>query len=100
MRKHGKRRVVDLVAALAQADTAAVSALLTPNATLSLDGVSETSVAEFVSTAQHLAVEKLLAAGHTVTATVHLDGRRGVGLFEFSKDAAHRGAISAARLYI
>lgn len=100
VRKRGKRRVEALVAALAQSDAAAVSALLTPHATLSLDGVSETSVAEFVSTAQHLAVEKLLAAGHTVTATVHLDGRRGVGLFEFSEEGADRGAISAVRLYI
>ncbi len=98
--RRGKRRVEDLTAALTQGDAAAVSGLLTPNATLSLDGVSETSVAEFVSTAKHLAVEKLLTAGHTVSATVHLNGRRGVGLFEFSKDAAHRGAISAVRLYI
>jgi hypothetical protein len=67
---------------------------------LSLDGVSETAVAEFVSAAQHLSVEKLLAAGHTVTATVHLDGRRGVGLFEFAKEGADRGAVSAVRLYI
>lgn len=100
VRKRGKRRVVDLVAALRKADTVAVSSLLAPNATLSLDGVTETSVAEFASTAQHLEVEKLLAAGHTVSATVHLDGRRGVGLFEFSHDAAHRGALSAVRLYI
>lgn len=100
VRKRGKRRVLDLVAALAQADVAAVSSLLTPNATLSLDGVSDTSVAEFVSAAKHLEVEKLLAAGHTVSATVHLDGRRGVGLFEFSHDAAHRSTISAARLYL
>jgi len=74
----------------------AVSALLTPDATLSLDGVSETSIAEFVSGAKNLVAEKLLAAGHTVTATVRLDGRRGVGLFEFSKDAA----ISTVRLYL
>lgn len=100
VRKRGKRRVVDLVAALAQADTAAVSSLLAPNATLSLDGVSATSVAEFVSAAKPLVVDKLLAAGHTVTATVHLDGRRGVGLFEFSRDTAYRGTISAVRLYI
>lgn len=98
--KRGKRRVEDLVAALAHGDAAAVSAQLTPHATLSPDGVSETSVAEFVATARHLAVEKLLAAGHTVTATVHLDGRRGVGLFEFSTAGADRGAISAVRLYI
>ncbi|MEB3022690.1 nuclear transport factor 2 family protein [[Mycobacterium] crassicus] len=100
VRKRGKARVVELVGALAQAETATVSSLLAPNATLSADGVSETSVAEFVSTAQHLEVEKLLSAGRTVSATVHLDGRRGVGLFEFSRNAADRGAISAVRLYI
>lgn len=98
--KRGKRRVDALVGALAHGDAAAFSAHLAPDAALSLDGVSQTSVAEFVATAKHLTVEKLLAAGHTVTATVHLDGNRGVGLFEFSQDAADRGLISAVRLYI
>lgn len=100
VRKRGKRRVLDLVAALTRADAAAVSSLLAPNATLSLDGVSETSVAEFVSAAQHLEVEKLLAAGRSVSATVRLGGRRGVGLFEFGSDAGRPGPISAVRLYL
>lgn len=100
VRKRGKRCVTDLVAALAQADAAAVSPLLTPGAALSLDGVSETSVAEFVSAARHLQVDKLLAAGHTISATVHLNGKRGVGLFEFSHEAAYPGMMSAVRLYI
>ncbi|MGV0625557.1 nuclear transport factor 2 family protein [Mycolicibacter minnesotensis] len=96
--KRGKRRVTDLVAALGRADTAGVTSLLAPNAMLSLDGVSEASVAEFVGTAQHLEVEKLLVAGQTVSATVHLNGRRGVGLFEFS--ATDPGRLCAVRLCI
>lgn len=100
VRKRGKRRVEDLVAALGRTDVPTVSALLAPNATLSTDGVTKATVAEFVSTAQYLAVDKLLAAGHTVTATVRLNGRHGVGLFEFARDSADRGAISAVRLYI
>ncbi|CAJ1501410.1 nuclear transport factor 2 family protein [[Mycobacterium] kokjensenii] len=98
--KRGKRRVADFVGALADGDSAGVSALLAPGATLSLDGVSETSIAEFVSAAQHLEVEKLLAAGPTVTATAHLNGRRGVALFEFSGGATRPGTISAVRLYL
>ena len=100
VRKRGKRRVEDLVAALGRTDVPTVSALLAPNATLSTDGVTKATVAEFVSTAQHLEADKLLAAGHTVTATVRLNGRHGVGLFEFARDSADRGAISAVRLYI
>ncbi|BBY32528.1 hypothetical protein BST33_18240 [Mycolicibacter minnesotensis] len=100
VRKRGKRRVEDLVAALAQGDAAAVSAQLAPNATLSLDGVGENSVAEFISGARHLQVDKLLAAGRTVTATAQLDGKRGVGLFEFSQNAASPGTLCAVRLYV
>ncbi|KAA1432908.1 nuclear transport factor 2 family protein [Mycolicibacter arupensis] len=100
VRKRGKQRVLELVAALGRSDSAAVASLLTPTATLSPDGVTEIAVAEFVSTARHLEVEKLIAAGRTVTATVRLDGKRGVGLFEFSDNAASAGTISAVRLYI
>lgn len=100
VRKRGKKRVLELVAALGRADAAAVSALLAPNATLSTDGVTQISLAEFISAAKHLEAEKLLAAGRTVTATVQLDGKRGVGLFEFSHGGAAPGTISAVRLYV
>jgi hypothetical protein len=56
-------------------------------------------LAEFVSATSSLTVNKLLAAGSSVSATVHLGDRRGVGLFEFSNNSAAPGTLASVRLY-
>ncbi|OAT69709.1 nuclear transport factor 2 family protein [Mycobacteroides immunogenum] len=95
----GKQRVQELAAALGARDVSTVTTLLSPDAVLSLDGVCESSLAEFVSGASSLGVNKLLAAGSSVSATISLDGRRGVGLFEFSDNSAAPGTLASAQLY-
>lgn len=95
----GKQRVQELTAALAARDIPTVTTVLAREAALSLDGVSEASLAEFASAASSLTVDKLLAAGPSVSATVHLGNRRGIGLFEFSDNSAAPGTLASVRLY-
>ncbi|WP_078289461.1 nuclear transport factor 2 family protein [Mycobacterium sp. D16R24] len=95
----GKQRVEELAAALTARDIQTVTTLLSPEATLSLDGVAEASLTEFASATGSLAVDKLLAAGSSVSATVRLGDRRGVGLFEFSDNSAAPGTLASVRLY-
>ncbi|SHS90473.1 steroid delta-isomerase [Mycobacteroides abscessus subsp. abscessus] len=100
VREAGKRRVRDLVGALACNDLATVSTVLDSSAMLSPDGVHNVGLAEFVSSVRGLSVDKLIAAGRSVTATIRIGDRRGVGLFEFSSNRAGSGSISAVRLYL
>ncbi|SIK63159.1 steroid delta-isomerase [Mycobacteroides abscessus subsp. abscessus] len=85
----GKQRVQELTAALAARDIPTVTTVLAP----------EASLAEFASAASSLTVDKLLAAGPSVSATVHLGNRRGIGLFEFSDNSAAPGTLASVRLY-
>lgn len=96
----GKSRVAELAAALASGEVPAVTTLLTANPALSLDGASDATVAEFVPAARTLTVDKLIASGQTVSASIRLDGRPGVGLFEFADSSADPGTLSAVRLYV
>ncbi len=95
----GKQRVQELTAALAARHIPTVTTLLAPDAVLSLDGVNEASVTEFASATDSLTVDKLLAAGSSVSATVRLGDRRGVGLFEFSDNSAAPGTLASVQLY-
>ncbi|MGH3723894.1 MAG: nuclear transport factor 2 family protein [Mycobacterium sp.] len=95
----GKQRVEELTAALGARDVPTVTTLLAQDCALSLDGVSEASLGEFGAAASSLTVDKLLAAGSSVSATVRLGDRRGVGVFEFSDNSAAPGTLSSVRLY-
>lgn len=98
--KAGKERVQDLAGAIARGDEYSTRALVAPGATFSPDGVAAVGLKEFMGMAQGFTVDKLIAAGRSVSATVRLGERRGVGLFEFSDNSGAAGTLSSARLYI
>ncbi|MEN4449438.1 nuclear transport factor 2 family protein [Mycobacterium sp. SM3041] len=100
VRETGKQRVQELAAALETNDLAALSGLFGPGATLSPDGVHEVGLDEFAHGARGLTADKLIACGRSVTSTIRIGDRRGLGLFEFSRNSAAPGTMSAARLYI
>ncbi|MDG3012767.1 transporter [Rhodococcus sp. D2-41] len=91
----GKRTAAGFAAAGRRGDTAAVRAVLTSDARLECPAGTAVSVDEFVEQARGLDWTKFVAAGRSVTATVHTGDRAGVALLEF---VGHR--IERARLYL
>ncbi|RMI31889.1 nuclear transport factor 2 family protein [Nocardia stercoris] len=81
--KRGKAAVEELFTAVAAADLDRVIRLATRGAALELAGTRVTAE-EFTNRARTLQWNKLIAAGHVVSASIELDGRPGVAFIEFA----------------
>ncbi|MDE1669855.1 nuclear transport factor 2 family protein [Nocardia gipuzkoensis] len=93
----GKRATTKLFAAAASTDLSRVRELLGHRADIELPAGTPVSVEEFTNRVRGMRWSKVIAAGHTVTASVRVGGAPGVAIAEFAPGS---DGIVALRFYL
>lgn len=93
----GKATLATFLAALAAGNATAAGAFLADGATLEVPLGASVRLPELAAGVRKLEWRKLIGAGDYASATIHLNGQRGVALCHFAEDP---GRISSLQLFI